>query len=143
MHSLKVNVEQFEALQKDANQSRESFVDSLPEEQQKKFRAIEQAVKILVDNKVLFYLFPYLQHPKAKAGVMTSWQWHSIMELVELDKDDKITAEFNDKANDFISSALSSIYQTYTQGIKTPEEKWNHFYEQLKAALQKEFIKNE
>jgi hypothetical protein len=72
-----LNQEHKEAEQAIIDKKRNDFIASLPEEDKKKFQAIEKAVAILVEADVLFYLFPSLPLTQdgSKEGV---WQWNSV-----------------------------------------------------------------
>lgn len=105
-----MNQEQFEAIQEDANKKRESFMDQLDEETKKQFDAVEQAVKILVDNKIYFYLFPYLPHDQCSENVI--WQWNSLAAISPKDKFGDIDKSFIPVSHKIHANLLHTVYHT-------------------------------
>jgi len=77
------NKEHLEAAQAEADKRAKSFYNTLSDEDKKKVDAVEEARQILIKNKVLFYLFPFLPNGDGSVGC---WTEHSILELMEADE---------------------------------------------------------
>lgn len=134
-----INSEQFEAVQQDANAKRETFMDSLDENQKSEFDAVEKAAKILINAGVNFYLFPYLPWgaDKNKYGC---WQWNSLHELEEKDEFCEITENGKDLLNDMQASFYSATYFNFTENNPecnemSKQEKLEFFFNMMVHAL--------
>lgn len=133
-----MNTEQFEAVQQDKNSFRESFIDSLPAQDQDKFKIVEQASKMLVDAGINFYLFPDLPCPEnPKKNVV--WQWNSIFALAEKDEFGNVTPESEESQQRVQTLALYSIYKNFAYGPAydnlSAQEKLNRFFDHLIYAI--------
>lgn len=106
------NQEHFEALQQTANNIKEEEISKLYEEEAVKFKAVEDAVKILVDNKIYFYLFPFLHSPKLNKKVM--WQYNSILKFAQFNESGIPTKESNKLTSIINSSMMSMIFNLVT-----------------------------
>lgn len=104
MSKQHINQEQHEAEQLAANRERDEFIASLPKADQKKFEAVEKAVRLLVKADVPFYMFPQLPSFQYK-GKQQVWQWNSLVAKAEFDKAGRVTEE-SDKANSFYHEAF-------------------------------------
>lgn len=111
MNQIPINQEHLEALQETVNKDRENFIKTLNEEELKKFKAVEQAVNILVENKVWFYLFPMLKTEVGDHIIDAVWQWNSITTFTEYGENGKIS-EKSKKTNEYFHAAM--IYQLIT-----------------------------
>jgi len=96
-----INKEHMEAAQQKVDGQRSEVIEALPEEEREKFKAIEKAVRILTDAKILFYLFPYLKRGKDPSLKKSVWQWNSLSELAELDESGKPTKADGEQNVDF------------------------------------------
>jgi len=95
-----VNQEHLEAEQTSADITREKIKSSLGADDLARHKAVEDAVKILTDAGVKFYLFPELNNEE---GVKIVWQWNSLSHFLEFDdagrptdKSKRINREFHD-----------------------------------------------
>lgn len=119
------NQEHHEAAQENANAERAKFMASISEVDREKFAAIDKAVKILVDAKVLFYLFPLLPYQEDSSKEIV-WQWNSLMANIKYDDIGKPTPE-SDEMNIRYHNALFSAF--YNQFYSKYEDK--DFYNTL------------
>jgi len=117
------NQEHIEARQEHVNQQREAFVQSLPELYQKKFAAVEQAIKILIDNNVIFYLFPFLPI-SSDLDKFNFWEWSSLRECFQYDDKGVLSSD----SKNFVMGADLTLQDVITQrfmnsfGLSTFEE---------------------
>lgn len=102
------NQEHREAEQMEANRERDAFIATLPKPEQKKFEAVEKAVRLLLKADVDFYMFPMLDSLQFK-GKKQVWQWNSLVAKVEYDANGKPTEESN-KTNGFYHEAFFSFF---------------------------------
>lgn len=135
---MSFNEEQFEAGQIEINKTRQKYIKSLPEEDQKKFKAVEKAVKLLVDNKVKFYLFPYLPNDNFTENIM--WQWNSVYELIEKNEMGFPTEESKILTNKIFERLLYSIFgatlELYPNCDKLlGQEKFNLFLHEVSKSV--------
>lgn len=136
------NEEQFEATQADTNKYLEEFIKTLSEEDRNKFKAVEQAVKILLDAKVMAYVFPLLPYGNDK-NKETVWQWNTIMPLMKIE-DGKIE-EASLKKNSLYHRAL--IYHFYgkflTSMVRPEGNVYLNFAAQTSFAIEQYSLHNE
>ncbi len=111
------NQEHLEKYQLDTNIERDDFVKSLLKEDREKFEAVEKAVKILIDAKVLFYLFPQLPYLPDKTKNQV-WQWNSLLHFAEYDNAGKFTLEYLRKNKNFNHGMLSYIFYMFTYKLE-------------------------
>lgn len=109
MNKIPLNQEHLEALQETVNKDRENFLKTLNEEELKKFKAVEQAVNILVENKVWFYLFPMLKTEINGHIIDAVWQWNSITEFTEYGENGKVLDESIKKNGHFHASMIYQL----------------------------------
>lgn len=105
-----LNKEHADAAQVEADLWRANYIKKLPESDQKKVLALEQASKLLKDAGVLFYLFgsvPYELNPKEHCMI----QFNSIT-ANSFKENEKF--DFN-LANELHQSFLYSVFSFYTQ----------------------------
>ena len=119
------NQEHLEAAQSSTNKDRSDFLSTLSESDKAKFLAVEQAVQILVDHKILFYLFPYLP---TRHGVDGCWQWNSLLALAEFDNAGLTTKDSVKQLNEFGCSFAARTFNTILDsllrgGSKVPHDK--------------------
>jgi hypothetical protein len=108
MNKVLPNQEHLEAHQETVNKKRNKFIESLSNEERLKFEAVEKAVQILVDVKILFYLLPYLPCSDNKDKNQV-WQWNSLQSLAEFGNDGKPTEEYRDLNSKFHNSFYSAL----------------------------------
>jgi|SRR5579864_1070519 len=128
------NQEHLEAIQHGTNQKRQKELDSMTEEQKHKFEVVEQAVKLLTDNGIFFYLLPMLYSSEEKKEVV--WQWNSTVALAEFDEKGVVTKESADKNGLFHSCMMASLFHMFTDNkidetdktyMEIQKEKWDYF----------------
>lgn len=108
MSKTPINQEHREAEQMEANRERDKFISSLSKVEQKKFVAVEKAVRLLLKADVKFYLFPELESSQFP-GKKQIWQWNSLVANVLYDESGKATEESN-KSNAFFHEAFFSFF---------------------------------
>ena len=118
------NLEQREAEQDKVNRERDAFIESLPDDEKAKFKAVEKAVRILIKAEVPFYLFPRLDSLQFK-GKKQIWQWNSLAALMKYDSNDKLTAESAKSNGEFHEAFFSFLFNQFRYLFKgeTTEEK--------------------
>lgn len=112
-----------EAAQMENDRERAAFVKTLSPEQRKQFKAVEKAVKTLLDAGVWFYMFPLLP-AMTDPSKLQCWQWNSLTALMPMDADGKQTPEGAEKTGIFHSSLFSTLFWQFTPMLrgKTPHE---------------------
>jgi len=129
-----MNQEQQEALQQDVNAKRQTLTDGLPEEIEKQFKAVEKAVKTLVDAKVVFYLFPLLPDNTGRQG---TWQWNSIGALAEYDQSGNVTENWKQVTSDMNIGLVCSVFHTFVN-----QSQYAQFSENDKLLMYMEWLKD-
>ena len=119
--------EYIEAAQEDADKRRKKAVEKFSESDQQKILAIEQAVKILVDNKVLFYLIPYLPHPNHE-GKEYCWQWNSLAKVLGFDEVGNLSSQSKETIHNFFTSLIHYIDADLFGDCQTLEEFNNKYF---------------
>ena len=101
-----MNTEQSEALQNEVNKYRDNYILTLPTKQQEEFKIVEQACRLLEENKIPFYLFTYQPHNESKVNVM--WQWNNLLSLIHEE-----SAELRNKSFQLIGRICSLVNKTF------------------------------
>jgi hypothetical protein len=76
------NREEFNKLQEEADKIRNTDLAKLTPKEKKKFDAIDQAIKLLSDNNIPFYLFPILPHSESQ-GRGICYQYNNLAGFVK------------------------------------------------------------
>ena len=135
------NEEYYEAMQSEVTNQLNEAKAIMSKENQAKFDAVEKAVRILVDAKVLFYMFPYLPYPDCD-GEKGCYQWNDLIEVLGFEKNGKFSDESLDTIQKVNESLLYSVFNQFTRSVigtlekedEGPEmfkERFRHFGELL------------
>lgn len=118
------NAEHFEANQMAVTKSLDIAIKNMSLEDRKKIEAVRQAVKILTDNDVIFYLFPYL-NSTPDAGFNNKpimWQWNSIMNYFKYDEKGHLSKDDVEFIHDVNGAIMYAILATFFRGMEKPEK---------------------
>jgi len=112
------NQEHIEAAQASADTTREKIKSALGEGDLAKHKVVEDAVKILTDAGVMFYLFPELLDDK---GAKITWQWNSLSRFVKFDDAGRPTEESKRLNGEFHDSLLGIFFHFFKHLTKESE----------------------
>lgn len=130
------NQEHLEALQQETNAIKTQIISNLSEEAAKKLAIVEECCQKLVDNKILFYLFPSIAD---RNGIARTWQYNSTINLCEFDNSGRSTEESDKKLSAFNSGVFEVMFRTCTlrHTELTLEQKFYLFCAELWKVLNK------
>lgn len=141
------NKEQAEAEQESINNERREILKNLPEEERKKFKAVDDAMDILTQNGILAYVFPYLGGTDAGKDV---WQYNNFSRFIEFNENEVgYTKEGKDLLQRFHLLFFSGAMSLFPGEILREKDftlYWNKTITYLMCAQQfriKEYKKNE
>jgi uncharacterized protein involved in tolerance to divalent cations len=104
------NLEYLEAAQAELNRRNEEFFKSLSIEDQEKFNAVSQALKLLSSAGVKCFLFPYLPTPR-DSYKESYYQYNNINEFLTWDNSLKLTKESKELLCKSNHSIITSLFQ--------------------------------
>lgn len=136
MSKIPQTEEYLEAAQQETDRHRNEFIESLSPEDQNKFKVVEQAINLLQDNDIPFWLFPVLPFYE-NPTVSICWQYNGLGKIEIFGKDGKLTDEALERLQVRNATMLSSIYGFFANsfGTNNSDEKFSMFGRLVNDAL--------
>lgn len=120
------NVEHLEASVIDNAKKVEEITDKMGPEDRKKMEAVQNAIKLLNNNNVPFFLFPYINNPEYNNKPI-AWKFDSLFKHLKFDKSGNLTEEDKKLLSDITSSFIYSVIVTFFGPIlSNPKEVMEH-----------------
>jgi hypothetical protein len=116
---------ELEDKQQKINMENAAFIETLTGEDKLHFEAVEQAVKILSQAKVPFFMFPNLLTIRGKMVL----QYNNFGELNLYKEDGSVTKESRSNYNKFITGLIWQVYSMAISGCPKNCNPWDYFKE--------------